>query len=80
MDLAATKKEFGSKICLIGNIDLRTTLVSAPLEVVRQEVRQRFSEAGKGGGYICSSANSLAEYCRTENILAMRDEIGRCVY
>ncbi|KYH31506.1 hypothetical protein [Neomoorella mulderi] len=33
--------------------------------------------AAPGGGYICSSANSLPSYAKLENALAMRDAIKK---
>ena len=32
---------------------------------------------GRGGGYIISSSNSLTDYCKTENVLAMADAVRK---
>ncbi len=37
----------------------------------RSEVKERIEKAGKGGGYMISSANSLTDYCKIENVWAM---------
>lgn len=71
MDIAKMKAEYGSKVCLIGNIDLDYTLTLGTPEEVDKEVRERIAAAGKGGGYIISSANSLTDYCKIENVWAM---------
>ena len=36
-------------------------------------MKERIEVAGKGGGYIISSANSLTDYCKTENVWAMAE-------
>ena len=74
-DIEQVKKEYGSRVCLIGNIDLSYTLVNGTIEEVKNEVRSRIEKIGYNGGYILSSANSITSYCKTENILAMRDAL-----
>jgi uroporphyrinogen decarboxylase len=71
MDIARVKADYGSRVCLIGNIDLDYTLTLGTPERVDAEVRQRIAVAGKGGGYMLSSANTLTDYCKVENVWAM---------
>ena len=71
MSLADTKRRYGERVCLVGNIDLDYTLTLGTPAEVDDEVRRRVAEAGPGGGYILSSANSLPDYCKVENVLAM---------
>jgi uroporphyrinogen decarboxylase-like protein len=71
MDIGRMKTQYGSRVCLIGNIDLDYTLTRGTPDEVETEVRERIALAGKGGGYILSSANSLTDYCKTENVRAM---------
>jgi uroporphyrinogen decarboxylase len=71
MDIGKMKAQYGSRVCLIGNIDLDYTLTLGTPEEVDREVQERIAVAGKGGGYIISSANSLTDYCKTENVWAM---------
>jgi uroporphyrinogen decarboxylase len=40
-------------------------------------VKERIEVAGKGGGYIISSANSLTNYCKTENVWAMSNALKK---
>jgi hypothetical protein len=71
MDIGKMKAKYGSRVCLIGNIDLDYTLTLGTPEEVDREVKERIAVAGKGGGYIISSANSITDYCKTENVWAM---------
>jgi uroporphyrinogen decarboxylase len=71
LDLAVVKKEIGDRICLLGNIDCRETLVSKSLEEVEEEVQQAIRAAGPGGGYILSSSNTIHPEVSAENYIAM---------
>ena len=75
LDIEEVKAKWGDKLCLIGNIDLGHTLVYGTAKEVEEEVKSRIEKVGYNGGYILASANSLTDYCRTENILAMRDTL-----
>ncbi len=70
MDIRAMKRDYGERLCLLGNVDLVTLGMSTPAEV-EAEVRELIRDIGPGGGYILSSGNSLAGYLRPENVLAM---------
>jgi len=71
MDINELKKKYGRRVCLVGNIDLHYTLTQGTPEETEAEVKKRIQEVGKGGGYILASSNSLAGYCKPENVLAM---------
>jgi hypothetical protein len=71
MDINDLKKRYGHRLCLVGNIDLHYTLTRGTPEEVEEEVKKRIQEVGPGGGYILASSNSLAGYCKPENVLAM---------
>jgi uroporphyrinogen-III decarboxylase len=77
MDIEAMKRDYGDRLCLIGNIDLHYTLTQGAPEEVEDEVRRRIEVVGAGGGYMISSANSITSYCRVENVAAMVDAIRR---
>ncbi len=34
-------------------------------------------DAGKGGGYICATANSVTDFCKVENVLAMTNAVKK---
>jgi uroporphyrinogen-III decarboxylase len=44
---------------------------------VEAEVRERIEQVGKGGGYIISSANSITDQCKVENVRAMTRAIRK---
>lgn len=71
MDIIEIKHKYGDKICLLGNIDLRHTLTRGTLRDVQQEVMNRIYQVAPGGRYIITSANSLTDYCKPQNVLAM---------
>ncbi len=71
MDINRLKAQYGDKVCIVGNIDLDYTLTRGTPEETEKEVRDRIEKIGKGGGYIISSANSITDYCKVENVLAM---------
>lgn len=76
MDIRALKRRFGNRLCLIGNVDVNTLSAGTPAEV-EAEVAGLLRDLGPGGGYMVSSGNSLAAYCRMENIRAMASAIAR---
>jgi uroporphyrinogen-III decarboxylase len=71
MDINELKRKYGRRVCLVGNIDLHYTLTQGTPEEVEAEVKKRIQEVGPGGGYILASSNSIAAYCKPENVLAM---------
>ena len=71
MDMKTIKARYGDRICLWGNIDLRYALTRGTPEDAEAEVKQRIREAGPGGGYILASSNSITDWCKAENVLAM---------
>jgi uroporphyrinogen decarboxylase len=75
MDINALKEKYGQRVCIVGNIDLDYTLTRGTPEETRAEVKDRIERIGRGGGYIVSSANSLTDYVKPENALA----IGRAI-
>lgn len=75
MDIEEMKWLYGDRICLMGNIDLHYTLTLGTVEEVEREVERKIRTIGKGGGYIIASGNSIPDYCKVENVLAMRDAV-----
>lgn len=76
MDPIDTKKEFGDRICVLGNVDLNLLGMGAP-EEVDAEVKELIRTVGPGGGYIITSGNSLASYLIPENVIAMADAVRK---
>jgi len=76
MDIRAVKRDYGSRICLLGNVDLNILGMGTPQDV-DDEVRDLIRDVAPGGGYIVTSGNSLAAYCRPENALALGEAVQR---
>jgi len=70
MDIRAMKRDYGDRICLLGNVDLNILGMGTPEEADR-EVRELIRDVGPGGGYVVSSGNSLASYLKPECVVAM---------
>jgi uroporphyrinogen decarboxylase len=76
MDIRAVKREYGGRICLLGNVDLNILGMGTP-EDVEHEVRGLIRDVGRGGGYIVTSGNTLAGYLRPENVLALTTAVQK---
>ena len=73
MDLKDIKDRYGQKICLIGNVNNKTTLVTGSVEEVKAETMECIRIAGPGGGYILASDHSLKDDMPNENVFALYD-------
>lgn len=69
MEPARLKAEFGRDIAFLGGVDVQQTM-RGPVEGVRDEVRRRIDELGKGGGYILAPSHNFGDDVPLENILA----------
>ena len=69
MDIYAMKRNYGHRVCLLGNVDLNLLGMGTPQEV-DEEVHALIRGVGPKGGYIITSGNSLTGYCRPENVWA----------
>lgn len=74
MDLADVKARYGSKLCLLGNVDCKYILPYGNEEDTRKDVRRCIDAAAKGGGFILTSSNSIHSNVKIENIYTMVDE------
>jgi 5-methyltetrahydrofolate--homocysteine methyltransferase len=73
MDIDAVKKKWGQKLCLIGNLNLDSTLTLGTPDDVRAEVYERIRTIGPGGGYMVASSNSITDYVPLANMKALID-------
>ena len=71
MDIDAVKQKWGDKLCLIGNLNLDSTLTLGSPQDVRAEVYERIRTIGPGGGYMVASSNSITDYVPLANMKAM---------
>jgi uroporphyrinogen decarboxylase len=71
MDIVAVKRQWGDRICLMGNVDLDYLMTMGTAREVEAEVKRLMREVAPSGGYIMSTTNVLARYVLPENALAM---------
>jgi len=73
MDLATVKKQYGDRICLVGNIDSSRTLPFGTPEEIEAETLEALRIAAPGYGYILASDHSLHDGIPVRNIQLMFD-------
>ncbi len=74
MDIRAVKRDYGDRICVLGNVDLNVLGLGTP-EDADQTVRELIRDLGPGGGYILTCGNSLAGYLQPDNVTAMASAV-----
>lgn len=74
MNIADVKQRYGDKLCLIGNIDV-DLLARGTVDEIRKNVIKNIQEAGYNGGYCVGSGNSIPEYVKLENYIAMIETV-----
>jgi uroporphyrinogen decarboxylase len=72
MKIADVKKRYGDRLCLLGNVDV-DILARGTKEQIRSIVRENVETVGYDGGYCVGSGNSIPEYVKYENYLALLD-------
>jgi uroporphyrinogen decarboxylase len=70
MDLAKVKRRYKGRLCPIGNINNKTTMVDGTPEDVEREAIECLKIAAPGGGYILATDHSLHDDIPLENIYA----------
>ena len=76
MDIEAVKREYGDRLCLMGNLDLNELLPFGTPEQVAAEARRLCETIGSDGGYILASCNILTDAVPVENVRAMYETEG----
>lgn len=71
--ITEAKDLYGGRIALLGGIDM-DLLSRGSEEAVRARVREVMEKCAPGGGFALGSGNTVANYIRLENYLAMLDE------
>ena len=59
MELKVVKAKYGDRVAIKGNVDQTELLMYGPPEAVVESVKACIRDAGEGGGYVCSSSNSI---------------------
>ena len=70
MDLKIVKEKYKGKLCPVGNVNNKTTMVTGTPEEVKTEVKECIEIAGTDGGYIISTDHSLHDDIPSENVHA----------
>jgi len=79
MPIAEVKRRWGDRVALLGGVDVDVLTRKSPSEVARY-VRTVLEDCLPGGGWALGSGNSIPNYVRVENYLAMLREgekVGR---
>ena len=75
VDLAEAKAQVGDRVFFKGNVDPVNTLLNGTPEGVMADARRRLEIGMPGGGYILSTACSVAPRTPPENIAALRQAV-----
>lgn len=71
MDLGWVKRNYGQRLCLIGNVDSSRTLPYGTPADVAAEARQAMDIAAPGGGYVLASDHSIHDGIPVENTIEL---------
>lgn len=77
VNLAKAKRDFGDKVCLIGNVDPVGVLFLGSPEDVTQTSRVCIEQAGEGGGFILAPGCGVPPDAPVENLLALHEAAHR---
>lgn len=70
-DIVAVKRQWGHRIAVAGNIDLKTVLAGGTPQDVIAQVREKAAALAPGGGWLLSSSNSIPDFVTLENYQAL---------
>jgi len=70
IDIVEVKQKRGKEFCLVGNIDVDLLARGTP-EAVRNEAKRLLKLVAPGGGFCLGSGNTVPDYAKYENYLAM---------
>jgi uroporphyrinogen decarboxylase len=71
MDIVKVKELYGDRLCLVGNVSNELLRSGTPAEV-EERVKYLLRNVAPGGGYCVGSGNSVPEWAKFENYMAMR--------
>jgi len=77
MDLATVKQKYKGRICPIGNVNNKTTMVTGTPEDVIKETIECLKIGAPGGGYILSTDHSLHDDIPLENAMSLIDTVHK---
>lgn len=79
MDLKLLKEKYAGRLCFFGGVDVHTLIADTPAAVA-EEVKYAIRHAGRGGGLVLTSGNSLMVGTKWDNhqaLLSTAREYGR---
>jgi uroporphyrinogen decarboxylase len=76
MDLAEVKARSGGRLCVLGSVEV-DLLARGTAEQIEAMVADHIRRAGPGGGFAIGSSNSVPEYARYGNYIAMLEAADR---
>jgi len=77
MDLVKVKERYKGKLCPIGNVNNKTTMVTGSPEDVKDEVLDCLKIGAPGGGYIIATDHSLHDDIPLENVNALIETVHK---
>jgi uroporphyrinogen decarboxylase len=75
MDIAEVKEKYGDRVAIKGNVDCAELLTFGTPEETVEATKVALRKGMPGGGYICSSSNSIHSGVKPDNYLAMMQTI-----
>jgi uroporphyrinogen decarboxylase len=72
MDIFQIKEKYGDRLCLVGNVSNELLRSGSPKEI-EATVKDLLRKVAPGGGYCMGSGNSVPEWAKFENYMAMRN-------
>jgi len=73
MDMARLKREYGERICFVGNLDIRWTFTRGTPEDCRKDMIKCIQDGWGNGGHIICTSNLVHKDVAPENYLAAVD-------
>jgi uroporphyrinogen-III decarboxylase len=71
MDIFQLKKDYGDKLCFVGNVDPISLLTHGTPDMVEAYVKRLMQEVAPGGGFMLASGHSITYSVKLENYEAM---------
>ena len=77
VELPDAKRRIGGRGFIKGNIDSVNTLLYGTREAILEDARRRIEIGKEGGGFILSTACSVAPHVEREKLLLLREAVDR---
>ena len=78
MDIADVKSKYGDRVAIKGNVDCAELMTFGTPEETVEATKVALRKGMPGGGYICSSSNSIHSGVKPENYLALMQTVREC--